>query len=160
MNLFKLLLFAFGITLSGVDPVRAAIIKETFPASIAHAVSIPSPETMNFIYETVDGSERWNCSHEVANADSQDWDVKCQDGSGHYRKYSVHLWLSRYNRVRENLTSYELLYWVTDWSDAQNPKSQSVTIWHHIKNVADLAGIDASIGVDGDLAALQLKMRL
>jgi hypothetical protein len=111
---------------------------------------------LKFTYQSFDGETVLPCKAFIENELGQDLVVKCQDGST-VKKYSVHLWVTRYTRPREPRTSFEILYWVTDRIDPKRPSTSS-TQWVNLKNESDLHSLVLSQGVDGDLAGLYLEI--
>lgn len=116
-------------------------------------------ETMEFTYQ--DNLEPWPtyaCRHEKASVGVYEWDVTCDVG-GAKHTYSVHLALTFYPKTRFGGGAYELLYWVTDWTDKLNPKDTSVTTWTHLASTdARAAVMEASLGVENDRASLKLVL--
>ena len=127
----------------------------------AHAQNVDlQPGQLTFRYEQFDGGSSLSCEKYLADAASQDWDVKCSDETGKVVKsYLVHLWVTVYRRDFEPRTSYEVLYWITDFSRSV-PESAGTTVWFHVRDASELSGIDVSQSVENDTAGLYLSIAL
>jgi hypothetical protein len=131
----------------------------TLGAGRADALEI-RPEMLHFTYQTFNGGISLACKHVLVSAASQDWSVKCSDPALKLLKsYQVHLWVTRYDHAQgPRRVSFEVLYWVTDLSDPSAPKAGGDTIWFHLRNPADLDGIEVSQSLEGDTAGLYLEL--
>lgn len=124
----------------------------------ANAFALTGSE-ISFRYQRlVEPWEEGSCEHAPA-ATFADWNVTCREGD-RVLKYIVHLVLSFYPKTIHGVSAYELLYWVTDFTDPSSPKSTSTTLWIHNSETGNrLSVIEASQGVEGDLAALRLTLK-
>lgn len=86
--------------------------------------------------------------------------VMCElDGIRH--EFVVHLALGFYPKTIEGVSAYELLYWVTDFTDPKLPKNDSTTLWIHNSHEENrMKRIESSLGIENDEAYLRLKIRL
>ncbi len=137
------------------------LVGMSMSASQAQAQNLDlKPEQLTFRYQQYDGETSLGCVEYLANPDSQDWDVKCADATGAVVKhYVVHLWVTVYHRTVEPKTSYEVLYWITDFSRA-TPVGAGTTVWFHVRDESQLSGIDVSQSVEDDTAGLYLSIKL
>lgn len=115
---------------------------------------------LRFEYQQLTGDfQKFSCAHEKASVGLFEWDVVCQEANREHR-YFVHLVLNRYRKTSLGKGSYELLYWVTDMSQAR-PAHDSMTLWLHNSDEAHhMAATEASLGVEDDQAYLKLTLRL
>lgn len=123
-------------------------------------ISRPSsllPNMLRFEYYTFDGEKNIPCSHQLKDADAQDWSVKC----GNEKNFIVHLWITAYPHDQAaNSTSkmsYEILYWVTDFSQPGHPIGSSSTLWLNLKQKSELDTMQFTQSVDQDAAGLRLS---
>lgn len=116
-----------------------------------------SPEQLHFEYqELVEPYTKFECSHQKANVGIYDWDVLCE-GKDFTRKYFAHVAVSFYPKTVFGVNSYEVLYWVTDATNAKKYLHSSSTIWmHNSSRENTLHVLEVSQGVENDLAALKL----
>jgi|GEM_PF-1881153 len=130
-----------------------------------------TPEMIRFTYESygdargVDGrrilrGQGVKCKHEIEAELSQDWKVECVTAEGAPRRYRVHLWLTGYSHRAEPLSTYELLYWVTDRSKPEKIQGTGGSLWFNFRNVADLHSITAGQTVENDTAGLYLDVKI
>ncbi len=102
----------------------------------------------------LDEGESFSCTHVVENEAAQDWRVVC--GA---KRYTVHLWVTAYPHASGAAkVSYEVLYWLTDWTDTSHPIGNGTTFWFHLKEKSALAGLDVRLSVDNDNAGLYLNL--
>ena len=113
-----------------------------------------TPAMLQFNYMTFDSGISLDCTQVLSNPDTQDWDVTCGKGT-ETRKYTVHLWVTEYDRPVLPKQSFEVLYWVTDMTSAQ-PVSNGTTFWLHFREPSDLYQIQARVSLDQDTAGLYL----
>src|SRR3989338_9084679 len=73
-----------------------------------------SSENLSFKYMSFEGDEVLSCKHKYTDEFHYDLDVEC--GENKTKKFRVHLSLKRYERPMEPKNTYELLYWVTDFT--------------------------------------------
>jgi len=128
------------------------MIKLFFLISSIYASNLTiTPAMLKFIYQPVEDSAV-PCTHQLHNAESQDWKVFCGK-----REYLVHLWVKEFFKADE--TSFEVLYWVTDRSFKQ-PLDYGSTSWIHLKGKSALSSLDFSEQVENGLASLNVIVRL
>lgn len=115
---------------------------------------------MEFVLQ--ENLEPWElapCEHEEEST-GVDWLVTCKLGQTKH-VYRVHLVIHQYGKTRFGQSAYEILYWVTDSTQARQPAHTSSTIWIHNRQAAvDVALIELAQGVENDLKALRLKVFL
>lgn len=122
---------------------------------------------LQFSYQSLDGGVIIRCTHALANRDNQDWEVKCPDPMQRAdRKYIVHLWITGYTHpvpqpkdpeMGPELT-YEILYWVTDWSDPAKPVNSGTTLWFHLKKFSEMMALQMNLSVEDDRARLRMEL--
>lgn len=143
--------------------ILAVVFLMTSPAVASwkwdRQTSTLDPQQILFAYQSnVEPWDRVDCKHERASVGVHEWDVYCKVGLKMHR-YGVHLVLSYYPKTIHGGSSYEVLYWVTDWTGVQ-PVSDSTTIWIHQKDLdARAVVIEAAQGVENDLSSLSLTVK-
>jgi hypothetical protein len=139
--------------------LAAATLATTVSASAA--ADIPSgnvaidPSMLSFAYEPNPDVPDTTCVHALVDPLSQDWSVKCDDGSGHPVKFTVHLWLSVYASTQAPKKRYELLYWVT----GDDGRHGEQTTWFNMAEPSQLASIETRVSLDV-LASLRMALTL
>ena len=117
------------------------------------------PEQMKFTYMTYDGDQILHCKHFPIDEFKFDWDVTCKNESGSfYKLYRAHVSLSKYSRPSIPMTTYEVLYWVTERTSGQVYGS-STSLWFNFKNEADFHGLTISQSVEKETAGLYLDIK-
>ena len=110
-----------------------------------------SNERMSFLYETFDGTDRMKCRHFLEREDNPyDWTVKCENGKGRFRKFTVHLAVSRYRHPAPPEVTYEVLYWVD---------GNGATSFYDFDTDGALRTINANQSVTGEEAGLRMVLR-
>jgi hypothetical protein len=119
------------------------------------------PKSIEFTYQkNLEPFESGECEHQKSPVGLFEWDIRCKIG-GEIRKYAVHLVISHYQKTQHGLSAYEVLYWVTDWTSATTPVSDSSTIWFHNDHKENRATVvEVAQGIENDLASLRLLIRL
>src|SRR4051794_23183636 len=102
-----------------------------------------TPDMVRFHYATYDSGTLLDCQAIVLNAESQDWSVSCGQGTD-LRKYTVHLWVTRYDRPQIPKLSLELLYWVNDLTHRPMVGS-GTTVWLDFKEPSDLYQVHVNV---------------
>lgn len=115
---------------------------------------------IEFIYQQL--GEPWdsvNCEQEAIESNPYDRNVFCSlNGIKHW--FLVHLVLNYYPKTNEGLGAYEMLYWVTDFTDPKQPRSDSHTLWIHNSSAENRVKLfESSVGIENDNAYLRLKIR-
>jgi hypothetical protein len=109
-------------------------------------------ERMSFLYETFDGTDRMKCRHFLEREDNPyDWTVKCENGKGRFRKFTVHLAVSRYRHPAPPEVTYEVLYWVD---------GNGATSLYDFDTDGALRTINANQSIAGEESGLRMVLRL
>jgi len=130
-----------------------------FLSTILLANSLPQSLSLEsrgiaFEYTTMEGSTGLiPCKHSKTSS-PYDLDVECMVGKEVHR-YSVHLLLNFYTHQSEQKSSYELLYWVTDYTQSKPVYSSSSTWIHNKTLVPQLDKLEVSQGIEQDQAYLK-----
>lgn len=96
------------------------------------------------------------CTYVKSAVGAHEFDVNCGE-----KKYSVHLVLSHYPKTQHGTSAYELLYWVTDFTDPFKPVSDSTTLWiHNSLSENRMTVLEAAQGVQNDTAQLRMVLKL
>ena len=123
------------------------------------SASALEPEQMKFTYMTYEGDQILHCKHFPVDEFKFDWDVTCKNENGSfYKLYRAHVSLSKYSRPSIPMTTYEVLYWVTEKSSGQIYGS-STSLWFNFKNEADFHGLTISQSVEKETAGLYLDIK-
>ena len=126
---------------------------------ITLSASALEPEQMKFTYMTYDGDQILHCKHFAIDEFKFDWDVTCKNKEGtFYKLYRAHVSLAKYSRPSIPMTTYEVLYWVTEKSSGQVYGS-STSLWFNFKNEADFHGLTISQSVEKETAGLYLDIK-
>ncbi|MEZ4750261.1 MAG: hypothetical protein R3B54_06445 [Bdellovibrionota bacterium] len=125
----------------------------------SHAAAVKAAD-LGFQYISLANDRQVACDHKKADVGVYEWDVECNvDGKLH--SYFVHLALHFYPKTIHGKNAYELLYWVTDMTEAAHPKHDSSTIWIHNGSEQNyMRVLEASQGIENDLAYLKLTIKL
>ena len=122
------------------------------PAGVRKEAVSPRQDRMSFVYESFDGAERLQCKHVLEREDNPyDWTVKCDRGQGRFRKFTVHLAVSRYRHPTPPEVTYEVLYWV----DGNGASSL-----YDFNTDGELKTVNSSQSVTGEEAGLRMVLRL
>lgn len=152
--------WACRILQKGIFQFLASIIFAVFTIWAGEALALEAGQISFLHQENVEPWESAACQHKLSPIGLFEWDVVCVK-NGRYLKYGVHLVLNRYPRTRPGGAGYELLYWVTDWTDPAHPKSTSTTLFMHLATEEDHALLmEGATGIDNDLASLRLTIDL
>jgi hypothetical protein len=136
-------LILFAVLWSGVVQAHAGSVKDTVKIS---------NERMSFLFETFDGSDRMKCRHFLEREDNPyDWTVKCENGKGRFRKFTVHLAVSRYRHPSPPEVTYEVLYWVD---------GNGATSLYDFNTDGGLRTINANQSITGEESGLRMVLRL
>ena len=145
----------FSVTTSGFGDPTSNVSK-----SSAQSLQL-EPKSIEFTYQSnLEPFATGECQHQKSPVGLFEWDVRCVI-EGQVRKYAVHLAVSYYQKTQHGLSAYEVLYWVTDWTSATKPISDSSTIWFHNSHKENRATVvEVSQGIENDIASLRLLIRL
>ncbi len=111
-----------------------------------------SNDRMSFLFETFDGGDRMKCRHFLEREDNPyDWTVKCENGKGRFRKFTVHLAVSRYRHPSPPEVTYEVLYWVD---------GNGATSLYDFDTDGVLRTINANQSITGEESGLRMVLRL
>lgn len=150
------LFYSASVSASTITASRAPV-----PApfrNVAGQSTRQAADSLKFSYRTFDTGESLTCKHALLSAESHDWSVKCSDTvGGSLKLFTVHLWVTRYDRNEVPRTGFELLYWVTDQTSPQNPVGSSVSQWIFFKDATELSSIQMGLGVDSETAGLYVE---
>ncbi len=116
-------------------------------------------EKMNFTYQSYEGDLNMKCKHFPIDEFKIDWDVTCKDNKGYYKLFRAHVRLAKYTRPVIPMSTYEVLYWVTDRTVSNNPVGSSSSLWFNFKNDAEFHGLTISQAVDKETAGLYLDIK-
>ena len=107
---------------------------------------------LTFQYISNDGSVSMDCVHSQIR-DLPDWDVVCGKGTNLQKRYTVHFITKQYNKAVQPITSFEYLYWVTQWESVA-PVYSSTSFWIRLKEKTSLQSIRMYQSVENDYADL------
>ncbi len=130
-----------------------------FTLGFSPAEAVGRSQPMQFVFQSMGQPyQKWDCTYQKDANLPYDYTVACPV-TRKTRNYRVHLAIAYYPKTRLGLSAYEILYWVTDFTDPSHPTSHSSTTWIHqdTQNVRPTV-FQLSQGVDNDLAALQLTV--
>jgi hypothetical protein len=121
------------------------------PRSSKEGVRVAS-DRMSFLFETFDGADRMKCRHFLEREDNPyDWSVKCENGKGRFRKFTVHLAVSRYRHPAPPEVTYEVLYWVD---------GNGATSLYDFNTDGELRTINSNQSITGEESGLRMVLRL
>lgn len=122
-------------------------------AGLAWGTPVES-KNLSFQYIPNEGTMMMNCVHSQIR-DLPDWEVVCGKGTPQQKKYSVHFITKEYQRAVQPVTTFEYLYWVTEWEFVK-PVYSSNSFWIRLKEKTSVHGIRLYQGVENDVASLVL----
>ena len=124
------------------------------------ALALQSTQISFIHQENVEPWDSSQCFHKLSVVGLFEWDVVCFK-NGKYLKYSVHLVVNRYPKTRLGGAGYEILYWVTDWTDPSQPGSTSNSLFMHMATPDERAlVVESATGIDNDMSSLRLTIDL
>ncbi|MFZ4715584.1 MAG: hypothetical protein ACOYL6_17805 [Bacteriovoracaceae bacterium] len=116
-------------------------------------------EQMNFKYMNYEGDMILHCKHFAIDEYKFDWDLTCKNETGSFfKKFRAHVALSKYGHPTPPLSTYEVLYWVTDLTNNQT-YGTGTSLWFNFNNDADFHSLTISQSVDNDTAGLYLDIK-
>jgi hypothetical protein len=136
-------------------------------SSVSGAVSgalpepIPSSELLDkieFHYQTTEGDFELECKHWIGNLSSGDFSIVCGKGTKQMRRYSAHLVIRTV--PKGSVTSFEILYWVTD----RNAKTPVPAFSSHsqiftVDGNSRIRQFQMSQGLENDYAQMILRYK-
>ncbi len=120
---------------------------------LAGATPVES-KNLSFQYIPNEYGAIMDCVHSKIR-DLPDWEVICGKGTPQQKKYSVHFVTKEYQRAVQPVTTFEYLYWVTEWEFVK-PVYSSNSFWLRLKEKSSIHGIRLYQGVENDVASLVL----
>jgi hypothetical protein len=134
-----------GLFLAGALPAESALSQGKETVTLKN-------DRMSFLFETFDGTDRMKCRHFLEREDNPyDWTVKCENGKGRFRKFTVHLAVSRYRHPAPPEVTYEVLYWVD---------GNGATSLYDFDTDGVLRTINANQSITGEESGLRMVLRL
>jgi hypothetical protein len=134
-----------GLFFVGAPPADSAVNRSKETVTFKN-------DRMSFLFETFDGADRMKCKHFLEREDNPyDWTVKCENGKGRFRKFTVHLAVSRYRHPAPPEVTYEVLYWVD---------GNGATSLYDFDTDGGLRTINANQSIQGEESGLRMVLRL
>lgn len=110
---------------------------------------------VQFSYMSSDGEFQLDCKHLPNSQIETDFDVYCGKGTPLLKEYLVHLIIRGLSTPQE--TTYEILYWVTDRSQAHKPVFSSTSQLITLDAKTGIKRLSLSQSLENDAAQLYLN---